>query len=85
MARGELGEDAPVRHAGEAGPKARLWREGAHCPRMLSVGLHLRIIGRPARIGGLERVLNHMRSKGGAWFARRDEIARHWLREHPPA
>ena len=61
-----------------------LWREGAHCPRMLSVGLHLRIIGRPARIGGLERVLNHMRAKGGVWFARRDQIARHWLRHHPP-
>ena len=61
-----------------------LWREGAHRPRMLSVGLHLRIIGRAGRIAGLERVLNHMRAKGGVWLARRDAIARHWLKEHPP-
>jgi peptidoglycan/xylan/chitin deacetylase (PgdA/CDA1 family) len=58
-----------------------LWREGASSPKMLSVGLHLRIIGRPGRIGGLERVVAHMRDKGSVWFARRDAIARHWL-EH---
>lgn len=56
-----------------------LWREGATAPKMLSVGLHLRMIGRPGRIGGLERVLAHMGDKGGVWFARRDEIARHWI------
>lgn len=56
-----------------------LWREGATAPKMLSVGLHLRMIGRPGRIGGLERVLAHMIGKGGVWFARRDEIARHWI------
>jgi peptidoglycan/xylan/chitin deacetylase (PgdA/CDA1 family) len=61
-----------------------LWREGAHRPRMLSIGLHLRIIGRAARIVGLERVLDHIRQKGGAWIARRDQIARHWLTAHPP-
>jgi len=57
----------------------RLWREGASAPRMLSVGLHLRMIGRPARIGGLETILAHMRQRGGVWMARRDAIARHWL------
>jgi peptidoglycan/xylan/chitin deacetylase (PgdA/CDA1 family) len=46
---------------------------------MMSVGLHLRVIGRPARIGGLETILGHIRQRGGAWVARRDEIARHWL------
>lgn len=56
----------------------RLYREGAEAPRMLSIGLHLRIIGRPARIGGLERLLAHMASKPGVWFARRDEIATAW-------
>jgi peptidoglycan/xylan/chitin deacetylase (PgdA/CDA1 family) len=56
-----------------------LWREGASAPKMLSIGLHLRMIGRPGRIGGLERVLEHMRDKGAVWFARRDAIARHWL------
>jgi allantoinase len=56
----------------------RLYAEGAHEPRMLSIGLHLRIIGRPARIGGLDRLLDHMAAKPGVWFARRDAIAHHW-------
>ena len=56
-----------------------LWREGGTTPKMLSVGLHLRMIGRPGRIRGLERVLEHMRDKGALWFARRDAIARHWI------
>jgi peptidoglycan/xylan/chitin deacetylase (PgdA/CDA1 family) len=58
----------------------RLYEEGASAPRMMTVGLHLRIIGRPGRIGGLEKFLAHAASKPGIWFARRDEIARHWLR-----
>ena len=57
----------------------RLYEEGANAPRMMTVGLHLRIIGRPGRIGGLETFLAHAASKPGVWFARRDEIARHWL------
>ena len=56
-----------------------LWREGASAPKMLSVGLHLRMIGRPGRIGGLERVIAHMQDKGNVWFARRDQIAHHWI------
>ena len=56
-----------------------LWREGASAPKMLSIGLHLRMIGRPGRIGGLARVLEHMRDKGAVWYARRDAIARHWI------
>jgi len=59
-----------------------LWEEGATSPKMMTVGLHLRTIGRPGRIAGLDRVLRHIRGKGGAWIARRDEIARHWLRLH---
>lgn len=58
----------------------RLYEEGASAPRMMTVGLHLRIIGRPGRIAGLERFLAHAASRPGVWFARRDEIARHWLR-----
>ncbi len=57
----------------------RLYEEGTNAPRMMTVGLHLRIIGRPGRIGGLETFLAHAASKPGVWFARRDEIARHWL------
>lgn len=56
----------------------RLHREGARAPRMLSIGLHTRIIGRPARIGGLEAFLDHAMAKGDVWFATRAEIARHW-------
>jgi peptidoglycan/xylan/chitin deacetylase (PgdA/CDA1 family) len=56
----------------------RLSREGEWAPRMMSVGLHLRLIGRPARIAGLEAFLDHVQEKGGAWLCRRDEIARHW-------
>jgi allantoinase len=56
----------------------RLYAEGAAAPRMLSIGLHLRIIGRPARICALEALLDHMASKGDVWFARRDEIAHAW-------
>lgn len=59
-----------------------LWEEGATTPRMMTVGLHIRTIGRPARIWGLDRFLRHVRDRGGAWIARRDEIARHWLRVH---
>ncbi|CAN5262068.1 allantoinase PuuE [soil metagenome] len=58
-----------------------LWREGATQPRMLSIGLHLRMIGRPGRIGALARILKHFDSRGGAWIATREQIARHWLAE----
>jgi peptidoglycan/xylan/chitin deacetylase (PgdA/CDA1 family) len=62
----------------------RLWAEGAHAPKMLSIGLHTRIIGRPARIGGLASLLRHMQQKGKVWFARREDIARYWLEKLPP-
>ncbi len=63
----------------------QLWDEGAEATRMLSVGLHLRMIGRAGRIAGLERVLRHMRDRGAVWFARRDAIARHWIERFPEA
>src|SRR5262245_54044515 len=59
-----------------------LWEEGATTPKMMTVGLHLRTIGRPGRIAGLDRVLRHIQQKGDAWIARRDAIARHWLSTH---
>jgi peptidoglycan/xylan/chitin deacetylase (PgdA/CDA1 family) len=58
-----------------------LLQEGAHAPRMLSIGLHLRIIGRPARMAGLAAVLAHAARLPGVWVARRRDIAAHWLRE----
>lgn len=58
-----------------------LWREGESKPRMLSIGLHLRMIGRPGRIVALERILAHIQQKGGAWIVSRESIARHWIAE----
>ena len=57
-----------------------LYREGRSAPKMMSIGLHLRVIGRPGRIGALDRILSTMRARNDVWIARRDQIARHWLR-----
>lgn len=51
--------------------------------RMMSVGLHGRIAGRPARARALARFLDHVRASGEAWVARRIDIARHWMKVHP--
>ncbi|WP_405704929.1 allantoinase PuuE [Streptomyces xanthophaeus] len=58
--------------------------EGADRPRMMSVGLHCRIIGRPGRIRVLDGFLRHVAQRGGAWVTTRERIARHWLTTHPP-
>jgi allantoinase len=58
-----------------------LYAEGG---RMLTIGLHARLIGRPGRIGGLMRLLDHMMAKDDVWIARREDIARHWIATHPP-
>ena len=52
--------------------------------RMFSVGLHCRLIGRPGKIAGLIRFLDHAAQRGGAWFATRSAIAAHWAATHPP-
>ncbi len=49
--------------------------------RLMNVGLHCRIIGRPGRARALDRFLQHVRSRDGVWVATRAEIARHW-RQH---
>ncbi len=62
-----------------------LYAEGeAGAPKMLSIGLHCRLAGRPGRIAGLRRALQHMQAHEGVWFATRLQIAEHWAREHPP-
>ena len=61
----------------------RLRAEGAHQPRMMSLGLHLRIIGRPGRIGALERFIAHVRAFDDVWCATRLEIARAFANEVP--
>jgi allantoinase len=60
-----------------------LWREGARTPKMMSVGLHMRLVGHPARAAGLERFLDYVQRHEGVWITRRLDIAQHWLREHP--
>ncbi len=62
-----------------------LYREGASQPRMMSVGLHLRLTGHPSRALGLERFLDHVALHRDVWVCRRADIARHWLATHPPA
>jgi allantoinase len=64
-----------------------LYREGnpagLDAPKMLSVGLHSRIVGRPARIAALERFLDHIAEHEHVWVCRRIDIARHWLATNP--
>ena len=59
-----------------------LYREGERAPRMMSVGLHCRITGRPARTAGLARFLDHALGHPGVWICRRIDIARHWRTHH---
>lgn len=62
-----------------------LYAEGAAgAPKMMSVGLHCRLIGRPGRVMGLQRFLDYAAGHEGVWFARRADIAAHWRATHPP-
>jgi peptidoglycan/xylan/chitin deacetylase (PgdA/CDA1 family) len=60
-----------------------LYREGEHAPRMMSVGLHCRLAGRPGRTAALERFLDHVQRHEQVWICRRVDIARHWIAHHP--
>lgn len=60
-----------------------LWHEGAERPKMMSVGLHGRISGHPARAMALARFLDYVQGRDAVWICRREEIARHWMAEHP--
>lgn len=61
-----------------------LHAEGEFAPKMLSIGLHCRLAGRPGRIAALERFLRYLRSHTDVWVCRRIDIARHWHAEHAP-
>lgn len=62
-----------------------LYAEGeAGAPKMLSIGLHCRIIGRPGRLAALRRAIEYFQNHESVWFATRLEIAQHWAAEHPP-
>ena len=60
-----------------------LYEEGRRSPRMMSVGLHCRLVGRPGRACALERFLRYASKKRKVWIARRIDIARHWMKQHP--
>ncbi len=60
-----------------------LYAEGERAPKMLSIGLHCRITGRPARLAGLKRFLDHVTAHEKVWVARRIDIARHWRTHFP--
>ncbi len=63
-----------------------LYAEGeAGVPKMLSIGLHCRLIGRPGRVVALKQFLDYARGFSDVWFATRQQIAEHWAATHPPA
>jgi putative urate catabolism protein len=62
-----------------------LYREGASQPKMMSIGLHMRLTGHPSRAVGLERLLDYVIAHQDVWICRREQIARHWMAHHPYA
>jgi len=60
-----------------------LYAEGEHTPRMMSVGLHCRLVGRPGRLAALARFIEYTRRFDDVWYGRRIDIARHWRALHP--
>ena len=62
-----------------------LYAEGLESAKMMSIGLHCRLIGRPGRFRGLQRFLDYAQNHESVWFCRRIDIARHWREKFPPA
>ena len=60
-----------------------LYAEGAKSPKLMSIGLHCRLVGRPSRAATLARFMDYVASKPRVWVATREEIARHWMKVHP--
>jgi putative urate catabolism protein len=60
-----------------------LYAEGAERPKMLSIGMHCRLLGRPGRFASLQRFLDHVDRHEKVWVCRRADIARHWIERHP--
>jgi putative urate catabolism protein len=60
-----------------------LYEEGEETPRMMSIGLHCRLVGRPGRLKALERFIDHVLAHDRVWCCRRIDIARHWRERHP--
>lgn len=62
-----------------------LYEEGAETAKMMSVGLHCRLVGRPGRAAALARFLDYVQQRDRVWVCRRIDIARHWHAHHAPA
>lgn len=60
-----------------------LYEEGGDCPKMMSVGLHCRLAGRPGRALAVQNFLDYIQNQSDVWIARRIDIARHWQAQHP--
>jgi allantoinase len=60
-----------------------LYAEGETSPKMMSVGLHCRLAGRPGRFAALRRFLDYVQTRDKVWICRRVDLARHWITEHP--
>lgn len=60
-----------------------LYTEGETTPKMMSIGLHCRLAGRPGRFAGLQRFLDYVQQHNRVWVCRRVDIARHWMQRHP--
>lgn len=61
-----------------------LYEEGVETPKMMSVGLHCRLVGRPGRIAALKRFIEYVESKPDVWVCTREAIAQHWYEHHSP-
>ncbi len=61
-----------------------LYAEGETSPKMMSIGLHCRLVGRPGRAAGLQRFLDHVQRHANVWCCRRIDIAHHWHAHHQP-
>ena len=62
-----------------------LYAEGGERPKMMSIGMHCRLLGRPGRFRALQRFLDHVERHADVWVCRRVDIARHWIEHHPYA
>ena len=62
-----------------------LYAEGETEPKMLSIGMHCRILGRPGRFKALQRFLDYIQAQEKVWICRRGDIAEHWFKHHPAA
>jgi len=60
-----------------------LYAEGDEAPKMMSIGMHCRLLGRPGRMRALQRFLDHVERHDRVWVAQRIEIAEHWRKTHP--